>query len=274
MTIKKILLSCLFFPGLVFAETEMGTSDNVLKQLTNVRISMQRMLKSSDEKFYLSLFAGVPKPHGVIYQFESQQYTKLNGTQKGDQIELSSALQGNLENITQLSGTLNSNTGILDAILKSGSEEKSQPLKFEPMIKAVDKPILTFKFFGVKADNPTHDQLLTRVDVMNKADKTLFQTLTGFTAFPNSIGYLDINFDGYYDVILSDLSQDRTIADRRYIYWMYNPKTKQYQRSSQLEKIVGLPELDGINQQINFGNGQIYQVKNGLLSKLENTVEQ
>ena len=47
---------------------------------------------------------------------------------------------------------------------------------------------------------------------------------------------MDINFDGYYDVILSDLSQDRTIQDKRFIYWMYNPKTRQFQRSPQTEK--------------------------------------
>ena len=49
----------------------------------------------------------------------------------------------------------------------------------------------------------------------------------------------------------------------------YNPKTGQFQRSPQLENIVGFPSLHGEKQQIDFGNGQIYQVADGLLNRLE-----
>ena len=49
---------------------------------------------------------------------------------------------------------------------------------------------------------------------------------------------------------------------------MYNPKTQQFQRSPQLEKVVGLPNLHGEKRQIDFGNGQLYQVDNGLLIKV------
>ena len=49
---------------------------------------------------------------------------------------------------------------------------------------------------------------------------------------------------------------------------MYNPKTQQFQRSPQLEKIVGFPSLHGEKQQIDFGNGQFYQVQNGLLNRI------
>lgn len=92
--------------------------------------------------------------------------------------------------------------------------------------------------------------------------------MVGFNAFAKSIGYMDINFDGYYDIILSDISQARTIKDKRYIYWIYNPKTQYFQRSPQLENIVGFPNLHGEKQQIDFGDGQLYQVENGLLNRM------
>ncbi len=114
-----------------------------------------------------------------------------------------------------------------------------------------------------------YSTVLKQLDIVNKNNNTVAQSLTGFTAFPKSIGYMDINFDGYYDIVLSDISQARLIKDRRYIYWMYNPKTQQFQRSPQLEKIVGFPNLHGEKQQIDFGSGQLYQVENGLLNRIE-----
>lgn len=78
------------------------------------------------------------------------------------------------------------------------------------------------------------------------------QSLTGFTAYAGSIGFLDVNFDGYYDVVLADTSDSRKVEDKRFIYWMYNPKTKQFQRSPQLEKIAGFPALHGEKQRDRF----------------------
>jgi hypothetical protein len=80
---------------------------------------------------------------------------------------------------------------------------------------------------------------------------------------------MDVNFDGYYDIVLSDISEERTIQDKRYIYWMFNPKTQQFQRSPQLERIIGFPKLQGDKQQIDFGDGQMYQVEKGLLNRIE-----
>ena len=94
--------------------------------------------------------------------------------------------------------------------------------------------------------------------------------MTSFTAFAGSIGILDINFDGYYDVVLADTADSKKVEDKRFIYWIYNPKTKQFQRSPQLEKISGFPALHGDKQQIDFGEGQVYQVINGLLNRVQN----
>ena len=267
---SKILFSvaALTLSSFTYAEVPVTTnSANPLTPLSNVRISMQRMLKSSEGRYFLSLYAGIPKPHASLFDRIENTYTDFNGTQKADQIQLNS-INTSKDTATQLNGQLNVNTGIFKSNLVSATEGTSS-IQFEPAFKVANKPLFTFKFYGVKADTPTHEQLLTRVDVINKTNGAVVQTLTGFSAYPNSIGYMDINFDGYYDVLLSDLSQDRTVQDRRYIYWMYNPKTNQFQRSPQMEKIVGLPKLSGEKKQIDFGNGQVFQVEKGILHAVE-----
>ena len=120
----------------------------------------------------------------------------------------------------------------------------------------------------VRIKDNEFDKFILKDIVLNKVDNSIVQSLTGFTAYAGSMGYMDINFDGYYDVILSDISQSYSVEDKRYIYWMYNPKTGQFQRSPQLDKIIGFPNLHGEKQQIDFGGGRVYQVKNGLLNRI------
>ena len=156
----------------------------------------------------------------------------------------------------------------MPAVFSAANNNENTPIQFEPAFSAVEKPLFIFKFYGVENAQQPYGKALKQVQVLNKTTNQVVQSLTGFTAYPKSIGYMDINFDGYYDVIVSDLSQGRTVDDKRYIYWMYNPKTQQFQRSPQLEKIVGFPSLHGEKQQIDFGNGQLYQVQNGLLNRI------
>ena len=272
----KILLSiaALGLSSFSFAEsaTTATTSANPLKPLNNVRVSMQRMMKSTEGRYFLSLYAGIAKPHATMYDLVQIKTTEFRGTQKGNQVNLNSI---SLDEATdpyeskQLNGVLNVNTGIFQGTLTTQQNPTGSAIQFEPAFKIANKPLFTFKFYGVKADTQAQEQLLTRVDVINKTNGAIVQTLTGFSAYPNSMGYMDVNFDGYYDVILSDLSQDRKVGDKRYIYWMYNPKTQKFQRSPQLEKIIGFPSLHGEKKQIDFGNGQLYQVENGLLNKID-----
>lgn len=269
MNFKTLVsIAALTLPLLSHAEVQASSSANPLKPLNNVRVSMQRMLKSSEGRYFLSLYAGIAKPHAVLTDLIEKKNINFKGTQKADQIVMDAVNDGASDDFIpmQLSGSLNVNSGIFKSNLVNVQDKTSTAVKFEPAFKVANKPLFTFKFYGVKADTPAQEQLLTRVDVINKTNNTVAQTLTGFSAYPNSIGYMDINFDGYYDVILSDLSQDRKVQDKRYVYWMYNPKTNQYQRSPQMDKIVGLPKLHGETKQIDFGEGQVYQVDNkGLL---------
>ncbi|OAL80037.1 hypothetical protein AY606_05195 [Acinetobacter sp. SFB] len=271
MKTKLLLCMAAFaFSNLSAAETALNTPE--YKPLNNVRVSMQRMLRSSEGRYFLSLYAGIWNPHATLYDLVETQTINLKGLQKGDQLNLKS-VDVDSENITnrvyQLSGMLNANSGDLKGILVESEDTLGKSIQFEPAIKVSDKPNFIFKFYGLEDINQPYGSVLKRLDIVNKNNNNVVQNLTGFSAFPKSIGYMDVNFDGYYDLVLSDISDERTIQDKRYIYWIFNPKTQQFQRSPQLEKIVGFPKLYGEKQQIDFGDGQLYQVKNGLLNRME-----
>ena len=238
------------------------------KPLNSVRVSMQRMLKSSEGRYFLRLNAGITKPHATLYDFVENKNIDFKGTQKGDEIVLDSVEfnESLAKSVYKIVGTLNSNSGVFQSNLISNINGNEKKIQFEPAFKVENKPVFIFKFYGNNVN--TDGERLTRVDVLNKINRNVVQTLTGFSAYSKSMGYMDINFDGYYDVLLSDLSEGKSVEDKRYIYWMYNPKIQKYQRSPQLEKIVGFPTLHGERKQIDFGNGQVYQVENGLLNKI------
>lgn len=269
LTMMTLSISCFSYAETQSTSVQANTS---LKPLSGVRVSMQRMLKSGEGRYYMNLYAGIAHPHGVLTDLMNGTTIDFKGTQKGDQLDLKS-LASEADNTTvgkyQLTGVLNANSGLFKATLLEAGKTAGQSIQFEPAFKVVNKPVFIFKFYGQDVPNSPFGKTLKRVDVLNKNNNTVVQSLTGFTGYPNSVGYMDINFDGYYDVIVSDLSQGRTVEDKRYIYWMYNPKTQQFQRSPQLEKIVGFPNLHGEKQQIDFGNGQVYQVENGLLIRVK-----
>jgi hypothetical protein len=263
---NKILfcIAALFLPSLACAETaQMASASEQLKPLTNVRVSMQRMLNSTEGRYFLDLYAGVWNPKATLYDGLNQTEIEFKGSQKGDSLELKSMVIPDSHQSAELKGQLNANSGVLDAVLVNADGTKN--VRFEPAFKAVDKPLLNFKFYGLENANQRYGKSLKRIDVLNKSSGQLIQSLSGFTAFANSIGYMDVNFDGYYDVVLSDISDAKKVEDKRFVYWMFNPKTKQFQRSAQLDALVGFPRLHGNKQQIDFGGGQLYQVKAGLM---------
>ncbi|MGX5700117.1 XAC2610-related protein [Acinetobacter kookii] len=267
-----LCLTTLSFACLSFAEIVPATRTDHLKPFTNVRVSMQRMLRSDDGRYFLDLYAGIWNPHGKLHDLNVQKTIAFKGLQKGDQLNLKS-VSGNGEATTseqyQLNGNLNANTGQMSSVLITAKNNESIPIQFGPAFTAVEKPLFIFKFYGLENAQQPYGRALKQVDVWNKATNTVVQSLSGFTAYPKSIGYMDINLDGYYDIVLSDTSNERKIEDKRFIYWMYNPKTHQFQRSPQLENIAGFPAIQGEKQQIDFGYGQVYQVKDGLLNRVE-----
>lgn len=283
MKIKNLLCIAAFIcSSSSFAEVSPAAAANAAavpgseyKTLHNVRVSMQRMLRSADNRYFLDLYAGIWNPHGVLKDLTENRSIAFKGSQKGDQLNLKSISVDSMdeEEVQQkyeLSGQLDANTGLLSAVLTSADKTLNKGINFEPAFKAADKPMVVFKFYGAEGADQPYGKALKRIDIINKTNNTVMQSLTGFTAFAGSIGFLDINFDGYYDVVLADTADNNKVEDKRFIYWMYNPKTKQFQRSPQLEKISGFPALHGDKQQIDFGEGQVYQVTNGLLNRVQN----
>jgi len=266
-----VALTALSISCFSFAEVTQTVSNTDLKPLSGVRVSMQRMLKSSEGRYFMSLYAGIQNPHGVFYDLMDGTSIDFKGSQKGDQLSLSSVGSDLSEaGRYQLNGTLNANSGVFKTLLSGKTDTLGKAVQFEPAFKVENKPVFIFKFYGENDSNSPYGKVLKRVDVLNKTNNQVVQSLTGFSAYPNSIGYMDINFDGYYDVILSDVDKGQSVEEKRYIYWMYNPKTQQFQRSPQLEKIVGFPTLHGEKRQIDFGDGQVYQVEGGLLNRITN----
>lgn len=258
------------------AETVQKTTTPVaqgqFKNLNNVKINMQRMLRSTDGQYYLDLYAGVWNPRATLTELNTEKSIRFEGLQKGHQLNLASLISpadASLEaGDYQLSGQLNAITGNFTAKLVQKDQLKTKELKFEPAFKVADKPAFFFKFY-TPSNAATLNNFIERIDVIDQKSQKVVQQLTGFKAYNQVVDYKDINFDGHYDLILSDASNGRWAEDQHHIYWMYNPKTGKFQRSGQLEKIQGYPNLDGIKQQINFANGAIYQVDKGLLNKIQ-----
>ncbi|MFH7804420.1 XAC2610-related protein [Acinetobacter sp. BSP-53] len=268
-----LCLTTLSLSFLSFAETVPASGTDNLKSFTNVRVSMQRMLRSDDGRYFLDLYAGIWNPHGTLHDLTDQKAIAFKGLQKGDQLNLKSVgVNGDVaaSEQYQLNGNLNANTGDMSAVFITPKNNENIPIQFGPAFTAVERPLFIFKFYGLENAQQPYGRALKQVDVWNKTTNKVVQSLTGFTAYPKSIGYMDINLDGYYDIVLSDTSNERKIEDKRFIYWMYNPKTHQFQRSPQMENITGFPAIQGEKQQIDFGYGQVYQVKDGLLNRVEN----
>lgn len=269
MKLKYFMFASIMSLG--FAQGSLAApTDTVLEPIPSVTISMQRMLRSIDGQYFLSLYAGKWNPHGTLFNLQTQKGVSFEGLQKGNQINLKSfdPEVGDAANgLYQIDAHLNANTGYMTATLADRSQHSSVFLNFEPAVKVENRPAFIFKFYG-KTDPETHATLIQRVDVINKLNNQKIQQLDGFSAFSYSVDYKDINFDGYFDLVLGDASNQQKVEDNRYIYWIYNPKTKQFQHSPQLDRIKGFAHLDGVNQQINFGEGRIYQVENGLLKAL------
>lgn len=77
-----LCLTTLSFACLSFAETVPVTRIDHLKSFTNVRVSMQRMLRSDDGRYFLDLYAGIWNPHGKFHDLNEQKAIAFKGLQK------------------------------------------------------------------------------------------------------------------------------------------------------------------------------------------------
>lgn len=245
------------------------TAQITYKALTGVKTNMQRMMRSQDGQYFLHLHAGVWNPTAQLSFLNVEREIHFDGLQKGNQLNLNS-LASDIGNETAgeylLSGMLNADQGDFKARLKQRGQGEAANVIFEPAFKVVDKPTFVFKYY---ANAQSSQNNIERIDVLDKKTQKVVQRLTGFSANNKQVNYIDVNFDGYYDLVLKDGNIASDPNEQRYIYWMYNPKTQRYQRSAVMEKLTGYTRLNGAKQQVDFGGGRVYQVTNGLLNAVK-----
>ncbi|OTG86612.1 hypothetical protein B9T31_06300 [Acinetobacter sp. ANC 4558] len=267
---KLALMSIGYFSlNLSYADNLNNESIKSLMVINNVDVQVSRALKTPSGAYLLQMGSGYWKPNATLYDISQNKMTYLEGVQKGNNIQfVSSENNGIVKNNINLDGSLDVETGIYRSILNDRLEGFKQELVFLPLINIKNRPTFLFKFYGTE-NKETGEKIIQKVEVIDRKTKQIYQQLTGFSAYATGIQYIDLNFDGYFDLILKDTSS--ALGDGEHsIYWMYNPETKKFQRSPQLEVLGGSPVIDIEKKQVDFGNGHKFEIKDGQFYKIKN----
>ena len=252
--IKISLIQSLVLALPVLGLTSMASANAINTPLKNIDVPVHRAMLSEDGRYFLELKSGIWNPSARLHDQVLNHDYQLKGLQKGNTLDLKTE---DLEKSLQLKGELNSTVGNMSSQLSIDGWQKS--IQFKPLIYIENRPTFNFKFYGNSA--------IQRVDVLERNTQQLKQTLVGFNAHPSQMQYIDLNFDGYFDLAFKQATLAEDATQQQYIYWMYQPKIGQFQRATHLEKLVGEPKIDAVQQQVSFGL-QRFKVKNGLLHPL------
>lgn len=249
---KHLLIQSLVVALPVLALTSTASANDINTELKSIYVPVHRVMMSEDGRYFLELKSGIWNPSARLHDQVLNQDYQLGGLQKGNAIELkgSNAEQPDL----QLKGELNSKLGNMSSQLLLDGWQKT--IHFQPLIYVENRPTFNFKFYG--------NNLIQRVDVLQRSNQQLYQSLVGFNADASQMQYIDLNFDGYFDLALKAATVVENENEQNYLYWMYNPKTAQFQRAAALEKLQGTPYVDAVKQEVHFGT-QRFKVKSGLL---------
>lgn len=262
---KNLLWLACFIPEMLFAQMPITQKPNTLVPLNDVQVWVTRALQSKDGLYLLHLNSGYWNPNATLYDLSQDRGLSFEGFQKGTHIRLSSfdpEIGDSAKGAYLLSGQLDVDLATFKATLTDKNATFSRGLVFEPLVTVENRPTFTFKFSGLE-NKERHNYSIESIDVLDKKTNKLHQRLSGFSAYDYSVDYVDINYDGYFDLVLTDISNGRSVGERYYIIWMYNPKTARFQRAPELEKLRGHPSLYINERQVNFGNGHLYHVENG-----------
>ena len=252
---KHLLIQSLVLALPVLGLTSTAIANSNLAQINNVYVPVHRVLESAEQRYLLQVTTGIWNPQATLYDRLNNTTVYFNGAQKGNNLSLYSVSQlvGGVETDThKINANLNLTTANLNTEIITNSAEKNA--LFQPLVKVPNRPSFTFKFYG--------GVTIQEVEVTSRSSQQVVQRLSGFNASPERMDYIDLNFDGYYDLMFVNARE----ADR-YIYWMYNPKTAQFQRAPQLEQFAGQAKVDGLKREVHFGE-QRFKVENGLLKPL------
>lgn len=250
----KRYLSCLILPALLVStmpstqaatpittpSTSKSATKKPVKLITDVITYAERDWRSEDGKFLLTIYSGIWNPHGTLFYLNKEGGVSVEGFQKGLNITLKSydpeiGLEAPPE--YAIDGTLNlrNNTLIGTVTHYPEGEATIKKTTFSPAIPVKTYPQFVFKYYGV--DNERwYRYAITQVDVINKDTNKIVQKLTGFKAAAHSTRYVDMNYDGYFDLVLNVAEGDHS---DKYIYWLYDPQSKKFVRNKTLESVLG-----------------------------------
>lgn len=220
--------------------TSKPTITKPVKPITDVITYAERDWRSDDGKFLLTIYSGVWNPHGTLFYLNKDDGVSVEGFQKRLNITLKSydpevGLEAPPE--YAIDGTLNLRSNTLVGAVTHYPEGKATIKKttFTPAIPIKTYPQFSFKYYGIDNDL-WYRSTITRVDVIDKDTKKVVQTLSGFEASAYSTRYVDMNYDGYFDLVLNAAEGDHS---EKYIYWLYDPQSKNFVRNKTLEAVLG-----------------------------------
>ncbi|WP_140404434.1 hypothetical protein [Acinetobacter populi] len=223
---------------------------------------------SDDGLFFLELRTGVWNPNGTLFYLERRGGVSLEGFQKGKNIKLKSfdaekGLEAPAE--YRIEGLLDTDKNTFTANITHYPDETTRQTIFYPAIPTtMPQPQFMFKYYGFK--NPEwHQEWITRIDILDKKTQKLVQRLSGFTAQAYMVEYLDLNYDGYFDL---QINVGKTVEEQKYQYYIYQPKQQNFKRELFFEQSTGSPTRYPHKKQLNFGNGILYEKQGDTWQKI------
>lgn len=230
-----------------------------VKALTEVKLITERDWISADGLYFLNLYTGQWNPNGTVFYLTKRGGVSFEGFQKGLEIKLKSfnpELSYEATPEYQIQGTLDITQNRFLATMINHYENTTRKVIFNPAIPVDHRPLLNFKFYGVE-DHEQYRTWITKIEVIDKRNQdAVKQTLTGFKANDYAVSYTDLDYDGYFDLIL-DVGE--RVEDDVMLFFRYDPTQQQFIKSTQWDHLDGRPTRYPQKQQLNFGQGILYQ---------------
>ena len=228
-----------------------------VEPLKDIAVNVNRHLQSEDGSMLLFIRSGIWKPHGDLYLRNEHDLMSFEGFQHGTHLELNTydAERGlQAEPIISMTGEVDTfNNQIYMQILDNRTGQMRK-VKFVPYISVPDRPRFKLRLLGFREPDGWHRLLLTRVEVTDAISGKLVQVLNGENSEQISyVDYEDINFDGYFDLRVMNRFNNGT--DGTYLYWLYNPRSKQFERAPEYEAIKGYLNTIFWGKELRFDGG-------------------
>ncbi len=212
-----------------------------IEPLKDIAINVNRHLQSEDGSVLLFIRTGIWKPHGDLYLRNEQILNHFEGFQQGTHLELNTydAERGlEAEPIFSMTGQLDVLNNQIQMQMLDNRTGQMRKVKFVPYIPVPDRPRVKLRLLGFREPDGWHRLLLKRIEITDALSGKLMQVLNGENAEQTSyVDYEDINFDGYFDLRVMNRFNDG--MNSTYLYWLYNPRNKQFERAPEYEAITG-----------------------------------